>query len=586
MHRDGVAVIAEVANAHEGDVERAMELVDAVARPADAVKFQKFTADELALPSHPDYETFAELEMSDEDWATLVSHVRDADLAVFADVFGEESIELMAANNIDAYKIHNADVSNTQLLERVSAVGAPVFLSAGGSTWIEIADALDRLGSTETTLLYGYQNYPTAVANANLNRMVALQDRFDVPVGYASHAPGDADIATKLPKLAVAAGASAVEVHVTLDRSAKGTDHYSALEPDEFATMAAAIRDVEPVVGNRSLSLPANEREYRENHKKWLVAIQEIDSGDQFTPDRIGYKRLSDPPIDRNLSEELFVGKTATKGLSTGDPIMLSHMDTRVVATLACRNESTRLYGKPLQLVGEEPILGHLVSRLLEVAGIDDIVLAIADTPSQDAFIEFARERQLDYVIGSEENVLGRLIAACRHADGDIAIRVTTENPFLYHENVKELLSIHRRNNCDLTLTRDLPLGASVEVVSLDALEKANQHGEDRHRSELCTLFVVENPDSFEIQTVDPPAKLRRPDLRLTVDNPEDLVVIRDVWENARDGTDEPSLEEVVEYLDANDHLTDLQADLPNGTDEDIKAVRPFMYGEGDDGNR
>jgi N,N'-diacetyllegionaminate synthase len=580
MRDELIPIIAEVANAHEGKLSRAKTMVDLFADSADIVKFQKFTADELVLPSHPDYEVFSRLEMDEQEWSELISHTRDAGVEVYADVFGRESVRLMIENDIDGFKIHNADVTNTSLLDDVADVGKPVLLSAGGSTELELAEALDQLTNVETTLMYGYQNYPTAPEDANLYRIQALRERFGVPVGYASHAPGGTAVSTELPRLAAAAGGSVLEVHVTRNRSQEGTDHYSSLEPDEFKSMVEAVRETEPLLGRWTLSLSQSEQQYRNNHKKWLVATAEITAGEKFTQDSIGYRRLEDPTRN-SLSVEQVVGETAKKELSPGDVITPAHMNTRVVAVLACRNESTRLYGKPLQLVGDRPILEHLVSRLELVDVIDDIVLAIADTPSKEAFISFAQKRDMGYTVGPEEDVLKRLIRAGQTADTDIAVRVTTENPYVYHENINELVTLHRQENCDLTITEKLPLGTTVEVVSFEALQKAHQHGEDRHRSELCTLFIVENSDIFDVRTVSPPENLSRPDIRLTVDNPEDLVVVRDVWENVADGIGEPSLESIIAYLDKKPRLTELQADLPDGTTEDIKSVRPFMYGDG-----
>ena len=581
MSQNNITVIAEMANAHEGDVSAAKNIVDAVAGHTDAIKFQAFTAEELLLPSHPDYETFAQLEMSVNEWEELISYAQDSNLNVFADVFGFDSLELMAANDVDGYKIHNADISNLELIDRAGETGHEIFLSAGGSTWIELASALERLDDTQTTLMFGYQNYPTAINDSDLYRIQALSEKFDVPVGYASHAPGESRLATTVPQLAVAAGASAIEVHVTLDRSTSGTDHFSALEPAEFETMVEGVQLAQKVVGERSLSLSESELEYRRQHKKWLVTTEEVQRGDTFTVDCVGYKRLADPPVDKNISKETVLGKKATKDITVGKPLTYEHMETKVVATLACRAESERLYGKPLQLVGGEPILRHLIERLRTVRRIDEIVLAIADTPSKEAFIDFAVQEDLEYVIGSEENVLGRLIKAGNHADADIAVRVTTENPYIYCDNLDELIEKHQKNNNDLTLTRDLPFGTTVEVVSFRALQTANNHGEDRHRSELCTLFIVENPDSFEIHAETPPKMFQRPDIRLSVDNPEDLIVVREVWENIATSGQIVPLENIIEYLDSNPAVGELNAELPDGTTEEIKRVRPFMYGDG-----
>lgn len=251
----------------------------------------------------------------------------------------------------------------------------------------------------------------------------------------------------------------------------------------------------------------------------------------------------------------------------------------KTVATLACRAESSRMYGKPLQRVGDRPILGHLVDRLERAAVIDDIVLAIADTPSRSAFVDFATEHGLEYVVGSEPDVLARLIQAGNAADADHVVRVTTENPFVYWENLDDLVREHNRHNADLTTTRNLPLGTTVEITALDALKKAHRHGGEKYRSELCTLFLVENPQCFRIRALDPPEYLDRPEIRLTIDNPEDLVLARKLYECSESAIADPPLEELVETLDENPGLETLNDQFPDGTDDDIQRVRPFMYG-------
>jgi len=581
---DEVSIIAEMANAHEGELSTAKEIVSSVAESADAVKFQVFTADELVLPSHPDYEEFVELAMSDDEWQELIEHSRSLGVSVIADVFGTRSVELMSSYDVELFKIHNADISNLRLIEDVAACATGIILSAGGSTWIELAEALDHTDNVPTLLMYGYQNYPTVVEDANLKRIQAINDKFEVPVGYASHAPGDSSVAVELPRLAATAGASAVEVHVTIDRSEEGTDYFSSLDPDEFEKMAQQTRAVERLLGKRTLSLPKTEQEYRADHKKWLVATERVERGAELTPDNVGYKRLPNPGIDTNLHMEDVLRRTVTKTLSHGQPITFKHIDMTVVATLACRSESTRLYGKPLQLVGEEPILTHLINQLRTANTIDEIVLAIADTPSKEAYIEYAKSEGLNYAVGSEENVLERLIKAGQEANADVAVRVTTENPFVYTENIDNMISQHLENNYDYSITEELPLGASIEVTSMQALETANNRGSERHRSELCTLFIVENSDSFAINVETPYSAVKRPDIRLTVDNPEDLIVARKIWDGISDRSGQPTLQNIVEFLDEHPRIMKLNDEFPDGTDEDVKDVRPFMYGDKEGG--
>lgn len=222
----------------------------------------------------------------------------------------------------------------------------------------------------------------------------------------------------------------------------------------------------------------------------------------------------------------------------------------RVVATLACRLESTRLYGKPMQLMTTRPIIWHQVDRLRTVGRLDEIVLAISEGPGRTAFIEFAEREGLRYVVGSEPDVLGRMIQAAEMAEATTVLRVCTENPFLYTENLDELIERHHARENDLTVTEKLPLGCHVEIVRLDALRTAHRDGDPQHR-EHATMFLNQNPDRFRIDKVTPPEALQRPDYRLTVDNPEDLIVVRKVHDALGGEERRLSLAEIIAWLDA-----------------------------------
>ena len=553
MFDDRVFVIAEMANAHEGRIEAAKAIIEAVAAAgADAIKFQVFTPDELAVPSFAHYELYKDLQMPDTTWAELVDRAHDLDLRVFADVFGHESADLMHRLGIDGFKIHAADVSNRTLLRHVGGFGKPVLLSVAGSTWIETAEAVSILrsvGVESIVLMHGIQNYPTRLEHSFLRRIEALRGSFGLPVGFASHVAGGSPESRSLPVWAVAAGADVLEIHITLDRSKEGLDYYSSLEPNEFAALVQSVRAMEVCLGGRSLRLSEEEVEYRLAHKKWLVATQEITAGEHISEQNVALKRIDHPPSGRPVGMDFALGHEAINPIPVHEPIQLKDLRMKIAATLACRAESSRLYGKPMQLVGDRPIILHLIDQLRRIQSIDEIALAISKGPSRHIFVDLAEREELPYVIGSEKDVLGRLIMAADHVGADIVVRTTTENPYIYWENVDDLIRAHIEHNADLTVTEKLPLGTFVEVISLNALKKSHKYGEDRHRSELCTLFISEHPDIFTIQRIPAPEKLQHPDLRLTVDTPEDLIVVRKVWEALQKDGYPIRLESIVDYL-------------------------------------
>jgi spore coat polysaccharide biosynthesis protein SpsF len=201
----------------------------------------------------------------------------------------------------------------------------------------------------------------------------------------------------------------------------------------------------------------------------------------------------------------------------------------RVVACLACRNNSKRLYGKPLQRLGKFTVLEYIINNLKRTQGIDEVVLAISEAPGNEVFQQFAIERGIPYVFGDDKDVLKRLIVACQLGGGDTVFRITTESPFTYLEGFAAALESHKKNNADYTAYSHMPDGSNFEILSLEALKREHREGEDRHRSELCTLYMYENRDKFKFNIIAPPEKHQRADYRLTIDFPEDLILCRKI---------------------------------------------------------
>jgi spore coat polysaccharide biosynthesis protein SpsF len=234
----------------------------------------------------------------------------------------------------------------------------------------------------------------------------------------------------------------------------------------------------------------------------------------------------------------------------------------RVVAVLACRAESTRLYGKPMQLIGDRPILRHLVDRLEQVRSIDKIALAISDSPSHGVFEAFAKQHRLGCTIGPELDVLGRLIACAETFGADTVVRVTTENPFVYWENLDALIALHAKTSATLTVTDDLPVGAAIEVVSLASWREAHREGNERQRTQAPSEYFTAHADRFRINRVPAPVGVAAPDLRLTVDSPEDLMLVRTVWQSLHTGDRLIALEEIVAFLRGHPEVAAINAHL------------------------
>lgn len=233
----------------------------------------------------------------------------------------------------------------------------------------------------------------------------------------------------------------------------------------------------------------------------------------------------------------------------------------RLVACLACRNQGSRLYGKPLQNLDIEErfsVLEYMVASVRTYAVVSDIVLAISEGVHNHAFIELAEKLGLKYVVGDEEDVLRRLIQACERGEGTDIFRLTTESPFTYFEAIEEAWAQHIADGNDITALDNLPDGSGFEMIKLEAYKTSWRNGEPRHRSELCSLYIRENKASFRLGYVAIPREICRTDIRLTIDYPEDLILCRFVYRYLKHKAPLIPLAEIIELLDASPEIKTL----------------------------
>ena len=116
-------------------------------------------------------------------------------------------------------------------------------------------------------------------------------------------------------------------------------------------------------------------------------------------------------------------------------------------------------------------ILEHIINNIKKHTKINKIILAISEGTENLDFISFANKFNIDYTIGSQNNVLDRIYQAGLEFYAENILRITTENPFTYLNTF--LLDIHKKEQYDLSTYKDLPDGTNFEIIKLDALEKS-----------------------------------------------------------------------------------------------------------------
>jgi len=192
----------------------------------------------------------------------------------------------------------------------------------------------------------------------------------------------------------------------------------------------------------------------------------------------------------------------------------------KIVAVIACRLNSSRLFGKPLQLIDEKNcIIEILVKQLKKVKDIEGIILAISEKPGNEIFIEIAKNLRIKYVIGSENNVLKRIIKGADLGKATDVLRVTSEDPCKSIEIINSAIKSHKEKSVDLTLPIGLPNGVGFEIIRLDSLKNVLKKA-NKKELEHVTLYHYNHFSKFKIHKFQIPKKFQRPEIRLTIDNP------------------------------------------------------------------
>ncbi|TXE05845.1 N-acetylneuraminate synthase [Gelidibacter salicanalis] len=231
-------LIAEIAQAHGGSLQKAHDYIDAVATTGvDAIKFQTHIADAESSIHEPFRVKFTEayatrfdywkaMEFTIGEWKELKEHCDATGLEFMSSPFSNAAVDVLEEVGVKRYKIGSGEVSNFLLLEKFSQTKKPVILSSGMSSYDELDAAVAFLKERHVaySMMQCTTAYPTSAEQLGLNVIQELKNRYQVPIGFSDHS---AQISTGVA--AVAMGAEFLEFHVILDANEMGPDASASL---------------------------------------------------------------------------------------------------------------------------------------------------------------------------------------------------------------------------------------------------------------------------------------------------------------------------------------------------------------------
>ncbi|MCH2547442.1 MAG: pseudaminic acid synthase [Alphaproteobacteria bacterium] len=326
-------IIAEMSGNHNGSLDRALAIVDAVAQSgAHALKLQTYTADSMTLDSDCPafrindinspwhgrslYSLYQQAATPWEWHAPIFERARAKGLVVLSSPFDEKAADFLHAHQVDCYKIASFENIDLPLIKKVATLGKPVIISTGLASEAEIEEAVTtarNVGCKKVILLKCTSTYPASPTDSNLRTIEHMRERFQCEVGLSDHTIGmGAAIAS------VAMGATVIEKHVTLQANDGGVDSAFSIDPQGLAQLVAETAHAAQAVGEVFYGATKSEQNAL-HYRRSLYVRQSMQKGELFSPSNIRAIRPNEGLPPKYI--EQFIGKSATQNIARGTPL-------------------------------------------------------------------------------------------------------------------------------------------------------------------------------------------------------------------------------------------------------------------------
>jgi pseudaminic acid synthase len=294
-----VFFIAEISSNHCGNFNLAKKLIKcAYVNGADAVKLQTYTADTMTVKSNK-----KKFKIKDGLWRgytlwdlynkahtplnwhkQLFKYAKSLGIKIFSTPFDDTSVNFLEKLNCPIYKIASFEMTDLNLVKKVSQTKKPLIISTGMANLDEIAATVKiarKNGAKEITLLYCVSNYPSSLDDFNLKNIEILKKKFKCRVGISDHSTDN-----RVAIAAVAAGAEVIEKHIALDNQKKGYDINFSLKGKEIKKFREDIDVAFKLLGKNFFYRNKNENKSK-IFRRSIFTIKNIKKGEKFTNDNI-----------------------------------------------------------------------------------------------------------------------------------------------------------------------------------------------------------------------------------------------------------------------------------------------------------
>ena len=294
-------IIAEMSGNHNQSLERALEIVEAVAKSGvHALKIQTYTPDTMTLDlderefhiSDPNslwagtslYNLYSEAYTPWEWHKPIFDRARELNIIPFSTPFDDTAVDFLEDLNVPCYKIASFENTDLPLIRRVAATSKPLLISIGLATVAELDETVcvaRDAGCKDLILLKCTSTYPASAENTNILTIPHLRKLFGCEVGLSDHTMG-----VGVSVASVALGATVIEKHFTLNRADGGVDSNFSMEPAEMTQLVMETERAWQALGQVNYG-PTEAEEQSIQFRRSLYVVTDLKAGDVITRENV-----------------------------------------------------------------------------------------------------------------------------------------------------------------------------------------------------------------------------------------------------------------------------------------------------------
>ena len=328
-------VIAEMSGNHNQSLERALEIVDAVARSgAQALKIQTYTADTITIDIREReffisdaenlwrgsslYELYEKAHTPWEWHEVIFDRAKKHKMLAFSTPFDRTAVDFLENLNVPCYKIASFENTDLPLIRYVAATGKPMIISTGMATFAELDETVEAArsaGCKDLVLLKCTSTYPSTPDDSNILTIPEMRSRYDCEIGISDHTMG-----IGVSVAAVALGATVIEKHFTLQRSDGGVDSAFSMEPQEMAQLVVETERAWQALG-KVHNGPTEKEKASLVFRRSLYVVADVKAGEKLTSASVRAIRPGYGIAPKFYDE--VIGKTAKRDIARGTPLSL-----------------------------------------------------------------------------------------------------------------------------------------------------------------------------------------------------------------------------------------------------------------------